>query len=52
MDLPDFMDYLILDELVSEEKAEAERRQRDECGYDPDNREDNVPDSSRYDFDE
>ena len=40
MDFPDFLDYLIVDELVSEEEYEAKRRRREKRGS-----EDNISNS-------
>ncbi len=48
----DFMDFLILDELVSEEDNEARRGQREECGFEPDDDEDALATSCNSDCDE
>lgn len=49
---PDFMDFLILDELVSEEENEARRRQREECEFAPDDDGDDRATSWNSDYDE
>lgn len=51
MDFPDILDYLIVDELVSEEEYDAQRRRCEERGapapddYDSDGSDDNISNS-------
>ncbi len=52
MEFPDFLDYLIVDELVSEDERDAERRRREECGSDPDDRDDGGRDDRISDYDD
>ena len=48
----DFMDFLILDELVAEEENEARRRQREECEFEPDDDGDSLATSCNSDYNE
>ena len=52
MESPDFLDYLVVDELVSEDELEARRRRIEECGPDPDDCDDDGSDDGISDFDD